>query len=193
MEAQRIQPIDLLRTLGQKYQHMRNDLHHLSRDSGPHRRLGHKLDEITGHFERLLGEWVRDESLRTHWREFFHGREAPPDEPAVPASPVFKGRTEAGAIVIVRPAPDGYDIIVDGALLDRGTASWNFDPDIRTPIRIADRTYEEIFDAPPIAIAALRQFILGGEPPWPWARELIEDGLIDTELALTSRGRRRLT
>jgi hypothetical protein len=192
MDAHHIQPIDLLRTLGQKYQHVKHDLAHQSVNSGPRRRLGHEMEALADHFERLLTEWVTEESLRTHWREFLYGREAPPDEPQVPAPPVFKGKTDAGATVVVRPVPDGYDVIVDGARLDHGAVSWNFDPDMRSPIRVGDHTYEELFDASPEAVSALAQFVTGGDPPWLWARELIEDGLIDTELALTSRGRRRL-
>jgi protein required for attachment to host cells len=42
-------------------------------------------------------------------------------------------------------------------------------------------------------VRALAEFVAGrAAPPWRWARELIQDGLVDAELALSPRGRRCL-
>jgi protein required for attachment to host cells len=187
-------PLDLLRKLGDEYRHVEQEHRREppSRDATRHR-LAEQMRVLEGHFERMLAEWTTDEALRARWREFLHGREPAPDEPRVAPPPLFRGRTDAGALVEIRTALDAYDIFVDGARSDHSGIPWHLDPDTRGPVWIGEHACEETFDAPPSAIAALTEFLAGrAGPPWPWARELFEDGLIDPELALTPRGRRRL-
>src|SRR5678816_559689 len=151
------------------------------------------MHDIQAHFNRLLGEWVSDESLRAHWREFLHGGAAAPTAPRLPPPPLFKGRTVAGAMIEIRPASDGYDVIVDGARVDHNNVPWHLDPDMRGPVQIGDHACEETFDAPDFTVRALATFCADhGAFPWQWARELLEDGLIDADLAITSRGKRCL-
>jgi len=186
------EPIDLLRRLGAEYRHVEQEHHREPPSRGATRhRLAEQMRELEAHFERTLVEWTADEALRARWREFLHGRAPSPDEPRLASPPLFKGRTEAGAIVELRAAPDGYDIFVDGARSDHSNVPWHLDPETRGPVLIGAHACDEIFDAPQAAITALTEFLAGrADPPWQWARELLEDGLIDPELALTPRGRR---
>jgi protein required for attachment to host cells len=188
-----IEPIDLLHKLGDQYRHVEQEHQRQPPRSATRHRIAAELQSIQDHFERLLVEWVADDGLRTRWREFLYGREPAPDSPRLPPPPLFKGRTDAGATIDIRPVPDGYDVIVDGARLDHSSAPWHLDPDMRGPVQIGGHACEEIFDAPEPAVRELTEFLAGrAGPPWRWARELLEDGLIDAALALTPRGKRCL-
>lgn len=194
MTKQGFEPIHLLRRLGDEYRHVEQEHHRepSSREAVRHR-LADQMRELEGQFERILAEWTTDEALRESWRAFLRGRGPAPDGPRIALPPLFKGRTDAGTLVEIRPARDGYDILVDGARSDHSSVPWHLDPETRGPVRIGPHACEETFEAPPAAIAALTEFLAGqAEPPWRWARELLEDGLIDPELALTPRGRRCL-
>ena len=187
-------PLELLRRLGYEYRHVEQEhRREPSSRAATRNRLAGQMSGLDAHFERILAEWTTDETLREAWREFLRGRGRPPDEPHIAQPPLFKGRTDAGSLVEIRHAPDGYDILVDGARSDHSNVSWHLDPDTRGPVRIGEHVCEETFEAPPAALAALTEFLAGrADPPWQWARELLEDGLIDPELALTARGRRCL-
>jgi len=192
VRKQPFEPIDLLRKLGDEYRHVEQEHHR----EPPYRsairhRLEGQMRDLEAHFDRLLAEWTTDEALRMKWREFLHARGPSPDEPRLALPPLFKGRTDAGAVVEIRPVSDGYDVVVDGMRTDHTRVPWHLDPDRRGPVQIGEHACEEMFDAPGDAIAALTDFLAGrDEPPWRWARELFEDGLVDHELALTPRGRR---
>ncbi len=187
-------PLDLLRKLADEYRHVEQEHRREPPSRGATRnRLATKMRELEAHFERILAEWTTDEALREAWREFLRGRAPAPDEPRVAPPPLFKGRTGAGSLVEIRPARDGYDIFIDGARSDHSSVPWHLDPDTRGPVQIGEHACEEVFEAPSAAIAALTEFLAGRAAlPWQWARELLEDGLIDPELALTPRGRRCL-
>jgi protein required for attachment to host cells len=187
-------PLELLRKLGDEYRHVEQEHRRQPASRGATRhRLADRMHELDAHFEHMLVEWVNDDALRGRWREFLHAHAAAPDEPRVAPPPLFKGHTEAGAVVEIRVASDGYDIFVDGAHSDHTNVPWHLDPSTRGPVLIGEHACDEIFDASSSAITALTVFLAdGGEPPWRWARELFEDGLIDPELALTPRGRRCL-
>jgi len=188
-------PFDLLRKLGDEYRHVEQEHQRQPPSRGATRhRLAEQMRELDAHFERALVAWAPDDNLRASWREFLHGRAPAPDAPHIALSPpLFRGRTDAGAIVELRAAADGYDIFIDGARSDHTNVPWHLDPEVRGRLRIGEHACEETFDAPPEGIAALTEFLHGApEPPWRWARELFEDGLIDPELALTPRGRRCL-
>lgn len=194
MTKQPFEPIHLLRTLGDAYRHVQQEHHREppSREAVRHR-LANQMHELEGHFERILVEWTVDEVLRESWRAFLRGRGRAPDGPRLAPPPLFRGRTDAGTRVEIRPARDGYDILIDGARSDHSGVPWHLDPGTRGPVRIGGHTCEESFDAPPDALGALTEFLAGrADPPWQWARELLEDGLIDPRLGLTARGRRCL-
>jgi hypothetical protein len=56
-----------------------------------------------------------------------------------------------------------------------------------------ENEYDEIFAASDEAVRALADFLERGEsPPWEYASELLEDGLIDAHFDLTPRGHRAL-
>src|SRR5262249_2428075 len=156
-------------------------------------RLGRERQAIADHFERVLAEWGLDEELRVRGRGFMSGGAPAPDEPQRPSPPLFKGRSDAGAAVEIRPVADGYDVFTDGARIDHSAVPWHLDPQLHGRLQVAGQMFDETFDAPPDAVMELVAFLDGrAGPPWRWARELIEDGLVDTELALTPRGRRCL-
>jgi len=194
VKRQRFEPLDLLRRLGDEYRRVEQEHHREPAYRGAIRhRLADQMRELEAHFERVLVEWTTDEALRATWRSFLRGRAPAPDEPRMAQPPLFKGRTDAGTIVEIRPVSDGYDISIDGARSDHTSVPWHLDPDARGPVLIGEHACDETFDAPPEAVAALTEFLAArGEPPWRWARELLEDGLIDPAFALTPRGRRCL-
>lgn len=194
MKRHRFEPLDLLRRLGDEYRRVEEEHHREPAYRGAIRhRLADQMRALETHFERVLVEWTTDETLRATWREFLRGRGPAPDEPHRAQPPLFKGRTDAGAIVEIRPVFDGYDIFIDGARSDHTSVPWHLDPDSGGRVLIGEHACDETCDAQPQAIAALTEFLAGrDEPPWEWARELLEDGLIDPELALTPRGRRCL-
>jgi protein required for attachment to host cells len=194
MTKQPFEPIRLLRRLGDEYRHVEQEHHRepSSREAVRHR-LANRMRELEDQFERILAEWTADDALRESWRAFLRGRGPAPDGPEVAPPPLFKGRTDAGTLVEIRPVRDGYDTFVDGARSDHSSVPWHLDPETRGPVRIGAHACEETFDAPPAALSALTEFLAGrADPPWQWARELLEDGVIDPELALTPRGRRCL-
>ena len=188
-----VDPIGLLRRLGDEYRHVEQEHQRQPPRSATRRRLASKLHDIQEHFEHLLAAWVTEPGLRERWHEFLLGAASAPDEPHRPPPPLFKGRTDAGAVVELRPLPSGYALVTDGACTDHDAIPWHLEPDMRGRTQIGEHACEEVFDAGPEAVGALSEFLAGrAPPPWQWARELIEDGLIDTELALTPRGRRCL-
>jgi protein required for attachment to host cells len=188
-----IDPIDLLRKLGDHYRHVEQEHQRQPLRSATRHRIATEMEGIQEHFERLLVQWVVDEGLRAQWHEFLHGRSAAPTTPRLPSPPLFKGRSDVGAVIEIRPASEGYDIFVDDTRVDHSSVPWHLDPDMRGPVQIGDHAYEETFDAPEPAVRALAELRADhAAPPWRWARELLEDGLIDGEFALTPRGKRCL-
>ncbi len=161
-----------------------------------HRHLGQKMADLAARFERLVQHWVDDAALAEAWRRHLVGGAPQPDGPDLAEPPFFRGRTEAGARIEVRRAPDGeaYEIFSDGTRIARESGPWEVEAEAMQPVTIAGQTCLDSNDASPQAIAALRDFLArpGAEPPWRFARELYEDGLIDIDFALTARGRRCL-
>ena len=194
MSHQTIAPLDLLRRLADAYRHVEQEHVREPRSRGSTRhRLAEQMRDLASDFERILAEWTSDEALREQWRAFLHGRGAPPSLPQVARPPLFRGITDAGTRVELRPVADGYDVLVDGARADHSSVPWHLDGNTRGRVRIGEHVCEETFAAPAEAITALTEFLAGrADAPWRWARELLEDGLITPELALTPRGRRCL-
>lgn len=193
MKRSAIEPMELVRKLADDFRHVEQEHGRQPQRSATRRRLANALQNIEDRFERLLAEWVRDDAARTQWRAYLHGRAAAPDTPSRPPPPLFKGRTDAGSVIEIRQALSGHDLLVDGALIDHSGVPWRLDPDMLGLTQIGDHACEETFDAPPYAVTALAEFLAGrATPPWRWARELIDDGLVDSELSLTPRGQRCL-
>lgn len=188
-------PAEQLVELGRAYHRLQQEHQREAPRSATRRRLRRDMDELDQRFERLVTGWVSDEDLRERWRLHFYQGEPPPGEPRFAAAALFKGKTEANALIELRAAADGgYDIFLDRKLVRHETVPWHLDPDTIEPVLIDERYCTEVFDAPDQAVAALEAFLKhsGTEPPWQWGRALIEDGLIDADFALTPRGQRRV-
>lgn len=164
------------------------------------RKLQARLLDLQARFDRTLVEEVPDEALRDAWRRHLHTRGPAPDQPSPVPIIVFRGRSEAGAEVVVHEAHSGaLQIEVDGALVVRSVDRTG-DLPLRTD---AGGTFldleglgpfRETFVASAEATAALRAWAEHprGQPPWSALRELAADGLIDRTFALTPRGRRAI-
>lgn len=177
------------------YRHVANE--HVRTAPGTSARRHHeaRLTELGERFERRLEEWVPDTGMRLAWREYLHGVGPEPEFPEGVRPLVFRGRSEtAGSIVEVRGADDDYTVEVDGALVERVAAAKDFAsrvPQLR--FRVAAVDFVEIFVASAPALDALSGFRESpNAPPWHYAQELLEDGLIGVRFDLTPRGRRAL-
>ncbi len=190
-------PTDILRALGREYRHLAKE-HERKRQSGAtRRRVGADMARASDRIERLLSHWVSEPDLQAAWRDHLYHGAPEPDGPYFTPPPSFRGLDETGAAILLRPEPDGETLYVGGALLSRGIAPWEVEATTgeEDEVRIGGRVCREVFDASEEAVAALRALRAapaGAEPPWQYARELFEDGLIDAEFSLTPRGRRRL-
>lgn len=188
---------EVLETLAHEYHHLQNEHKRASPESGVRRRIEEPLLEVRERFDRLLKEWVPDPELQQAWREHLHNRVAAPAGPAGIRPLVFRGRSEAGAIVEVREGKgeDEYTVEIDGTLVERIAAEKDFRAGPAFHFRLDGREFEETFSASSEAVDALASFLADDDasPPWEYAAELLEDGLIDTNAALTPRGRRALS
>lgn len=185
--------VESLAQLGREYRHYQQEHERGRVDGTTRRRLEAKMQRLRERFERLVAHWIQDETLRGAWTKHFHEGGPAPDEPRIAAAPAFKGITETGSKVEVRPTEDGgYDVLVDGRIECHEKVPWHLDPDAIEPIQIGEHTCQEICDAPSDALAALVTYLATSEaePPWRWSRALIEDGLIDDNFGLTPRGYR---
>lgn len=189
------QPAEVLEELGRRYHHIEHAHEREPASGATRRRRERDMAEVTARFDRMLASWVLDEDLRARWQAYLYEMGPAPDTPRLAIPPVFKGTSETGAVLAIRPALDGaYDVVVDGATIVHEHVPWHLDPDLRGPVLVAGQLYQEIFDAPPAAVRALASFLAtpGAGPPCLWARALVEDGLCDLDLALTPRGERCL-
>jgi uncharacterized protein YhaN len=184
-----------LLALVHQYQHLHNEIERSNLESSPRRELEHKLRDVRERFDRLLDEWVPDETAREEWREHIHGRRPAPDEPAGIDPLVFQGLTDAGSIVQVRGETDEYGIWVDGSLQERIAA--RKDLSVATPnlhFRWDGKEIAETFNASDEALSALADYLDSQDrsPPWEYASELFADGLIEVHFDLAPRGHRAL-
>jgi hypothetical protein len=184
-----------LLALVHQYQHLHNEIERSNPESSPRRELEHKLLDVRERFDRLLDEWVPDETAREEWREHIHGRRPAPHEPAGIEPLVFQGLTDAGSIVQVRGEADEYGVWVDGSLQERIAA--RKDLSVATPnlhFRWDGKEIAETFNASGEALSALADYLdsQDGSPPWEYASELFADGLIEVHFDLTPRGHRAL-
>lgn len=187
--------VDMLTRLAAEYRHFQQEHEREPAERPTRRTLQARVTRIGERFEQLLAQWVDDEELRERWLRHLYKGDAAPEEPRMATPPEFLGVTDAGTRVEVRACEDGgFDLIVDGRLERHETLPWHLDPDMIEPFQIAEYTCRELFAAPPEAAQALAAFVRApeSEPPWQWARVLLEDGLVDANFSLRPRGRRRL-
>lgn len=195
-EAMTHDPIDRLRALARELHHVEQEHAREAAGGTTRRRLHAKMEQIAARFARLLEAWVPDEAQRAAWMRHLRGDDPAPAQPTLARPPLFRGVTEAGAVIEVRPRGDTFhDILVDGAVVRHEEVPWYLDPDLVEPIQIGEHACREVFGAPDAAVAALVEFLAspGREPPRAWARALYEDGLVGPHFELTPRGRRRLS
>jgi hypothetical protein len=181
-----------LKQLATEYLHTQSEHRREGREGTWRRRLQARMTELEREFEALLARWVTDDELRRQWREHFHGHRAEPAAPALREPPVYKGRAESGSVIAVFGGDDGgYEAFVDGALALR-LATPVLAPDFAERLGLRGQALTELFDADAEAEATLDRHVAdpSGPPPWEWARELYEDGLIDPDFGLTTRGHR---
>jgi hypothetical protein len=187
---------EVLQTLARHYHHLQNEHKRAGLESGVRRRIEEQLLEVRERFDRLLEEWVPDAELRQAWREHLHNRVAAPAGPAAIRPLVFRGRSEAAAVVEVRgKGGDELEVEIDGSVVARIAGEKDFTPVIPSfRWRFDGVEFEELFDVSSEALDALADSLREDQPP-PWAHstELLADGLIDTHAALTPRGRRALS
>jgi hypothetical protein len=186
-----------LQALVRYYRHLQNEHHRAAPESAARRRIEDKLLDVRQQFDRVLEEWVPEEELRRAWQEHIHSRAPEPDGPPEIRPLVFAGRSDVtGSVVEIRGKQgEELEVTVDGAPIERIDADEDFS--ITVPparYRLNDNAFLEVFTASPEALRALAEFpgIERQSPPWEYAAELLADGLIDTNFALTPRGRRAL-
>jgi hypothetical protein len=177
-----------------RYRHVSNEHVRAARGTSARRHHAARAGELRERFERRVREWFPDPELRLAWRRYLEGAGPEPETPNAARPLVFRGRSEiAGSIVEIRGDPDDYTVEVDGALVERITAK-DFPPTL-PPLRfrVVDVDFVEIFAASAPALDALRAFREHPDtPPWEYAPELFEDGLIGVRFDLTPRGDRAL-
>jgi hypothetical protein len=187
---------EVLQTLARHYHHLQNEHKRAGLESGVRRRIEERLLDVRERFDRILEEWVPDPELQQAWREHLHNRVAAPAGPAGIRPLIFRGRSEAGAVVEVRGrGDDELEVEIDGSLVARIAGERDFTPVIPSfRWRFDGVEFGELFDTPSEALDALADFLRNDQsPPWEHAAELLADGLIDTHAALTPRGRRALS
>jgi hypothetical protein len=184
-----------LEALARQYHHLQVEHQNLKPGNTVRRRLEDELLEVRERFERLLGEWVRDEELQRQWLDYLDHHGPEPDGPPAIQPVVFRGRSDAGSVVeIRRRAEDDLEVWVDDSLYERIEGEEDFARPI-VHFQLKESAVVEEFGASPEALDALAEFVEDGErpPPWDYAAELLADGLIDVHFGLTPRGRRALT
>jgi hypothetical protein len=187
--------VETLAELSHEYRHYQQEHGREKVHGATRHRIASEMQRARERFQRLLSQWVQDESLRSAWNSHFYDGGPLPDAPRLATPPAFKGLTESGATIEVRPSEDGgYDIVVDGSVERHEAVPWHLDPDMIEPIQIGEHTCREAHGLPPQAIGALADFLgaPGSEPPWRWLPALFEEGLVDETFGLTPRGFRVL-
>lgn len=188
---------DELEALVAHYRHLQNEHKRAPLDSAPRRRIEDRLLDVRARFDRLLEEWVPEEDLRQAWVEYLHSHGPMPDGPPGVRPLVFAGIAEVtGSRLEIRGRHgEELEATIDGTLVERLVGEKDFaatTPPLR--FRLDGIDYDETFDASPEAFDALAEFLDDElrSPPWEHARELLADGLVDVQFAVTPRGRRLL-
>lgn len=190
-------PYDQLHALLKEIRHLKAEPRRSGAESAWLRRHETRLAQLRERFETLAERWLDDEREQRDWLAALHDDAPIPTIPELGLPPVFKGRTKAGAEVIVRPrladADTDFELVVDGDLVERMPAPvagiagtrWHM---TQNPIVL------ELTDCPDEALDALDDYRANpaGGPPWQWAVALYREGLIDENFSITTRGRRML-
>jgi hypothetical protein len=193
-ELQEFPRRELLEALARHYHHLQNEHKRAGPGSRVRRRIEDQMSPLRERFEQVLAEWVPEPELQDAWRKHLNYRAPEPPGPPAVRPLVFRGISEANSVVEIRERGEELEVTIDGALVDRIVGEKDFAA-VASPLRYRpNRTdFEEIFSASEDALEALADFVADdGPPPWNYASELLSDGLIDTNAALTPRGRRAL-
>lgn len=181
-------PLAELSQIAREFRHLKAERAREGIDGSWRRRHGARMEELEQSFATLVSRWVPDPDMRARWHDHLHhGAELPEDtDLAVP--PLFRGRSELDSTLLVRVDNDQQKLLLDGAEVAR----WPMRRTLAAPLRYDGSQFHEVFEASPPALEALTDYLdrRGGAPPWAWARELYDDGLIDPNFGLTARGRR---
>lgn len=194
--AGRFQPNEALEEIAAEYHHLQNEHKREGVAGSTRRRMESRLAALEERFHTILERWYPDEALRHAWREYLYARQPAPSSPPLASPPLFKGRSQTGSRAEVQEGEDGaYEIFVDGALMKRIPTPMTLEQRTEEHLMMAQQDFVEIFDAPESAREALFRYVRrgSGAPPWEWARELYEDGLIDENFSLTPRGNRMIS
>ncbi len=186
-------PLAELSELVREIRHLEGERARQPDDGRWRRRQGARLAELVDRFELVVERWVPEAEDREAWRRAVHQGGAPPplelpDEPP----PLYVGRSDDGVRIDVRPSRDGRLVVRMGEdVLLRDPTGF---PEAPGALEIAGRAYPEIVEVSTEALEALRRWVETARegPPWPWARTLYADGLVDEHLSLTPRGHRVL-
>jgi ribosome-associated translation inhibitor RaiA len=185
---------ELARTV-HEYRHVR-EAHRRARPVGSARRkLEARLLRTRRRFERLIDEAPLGNRERRRWRNALRGSGSMPAVHAAVRPVLYRGRSAAGSELLLLPMPDGtLEAVVDGAsteVLDCADELERTEPGL--VFELEGTAFDETFVAPQSTLEELREAIAGGRAPLREnLRELIEDGLLDGTLGLTTRGRRAL-
>lgn len=183
-------PISELSKVVREFHHLQGE-HAREGVSGSWRRKQRsRMEALEEKFETLLGRWVPDATEQMRWREhLYRGAEEPRElVPDDQPPPLYRGRSETGSMLEIRPIDGGeQEWLVDEVAVARQPGGT-----IDMPVRHGGVEFHELFEAPAEALEALLAYVERrlDAPPWKWARELYEEGLIDANFGLTARGRR---
>lgn len=182
-----------LEGIASRYRHLAAEHRREGAHGSWRRRFEGELSALERRFEDLLEQWIPDEGERRKWRGHLAGVVPLPERVATRGMLRFAGRSETGATLEVRESESGQDVWRDGALMARLSEETGLDTiEGSARVRIEGTVFDEEFEAPDDAVAALVAFAdaARGPAPWRWAEELAADGLIDRHFSLTPRGRR---
>lgn len=186
---------DELEALVRAYRHVHEEHRRAHADGRVRRHLEARLRELDGRFEGLLGIWVPEDGAKAAWRAHLHGDAPEPPQPLGEQPLVFRGLAETGSTLEIRQRADGdRDVALDGRVVERLQGDEPLLEPLTDAVRIEDVEFHETLAASEAALGALEGFVGARErgPPWQHAAELLADGLIDRDFALTERGRRAL-
>jgi hypothetical protein len=184
-----------LEALARHYHHLQNEHKRSPPESSIRRRIEDKLLDVRQRFDRLLDEFVRDDDLRTEWLNYLRYQGPVPDGPPAVRPVVFRGvSADSGSEAEIRRRDSEIEISVDGSLVERRDVKLA-PTETAGParMRLSTTEYVEVVHASDEALDALAEFRDSPDtPPWEYAAELLEDGLVDSHFAVTPRGHRVL-
>lgn len=178
-----------------EYRHLLEEHQRARPSSRARRKLEARMAQVSNSFEVRLAEAPMSEGERRIWRGRLHGGAMPRAASNRVRQILFRGRSGAGAELVLLPVADGtLEAVVDGvlvAVLDRADELERTESGL--VFALDGSRFRETFAVPQSTLVELRETLVTGGAPQPGSvRELIEDGLVDRTLNLTPRGRRAL-